>query len=189
MRSMARIAASNRGCAISRWGMSWHSNPPMPGGIPKRRSAHSRKRLKRLDGAVQSKLVDGSRSRAPSAMALSKTAHEMRNELQAKKQKETAFLSEEESGKERKIKTGCSGARRHLGKTNKREEKRYAAVTKPHCTYVAREAGSPYIVISSGGAEAGRALRARRCCQLRRQWARPARVCTSSRLVDRPSSG
>jgi hypothetical protein len=47
--------------------------PPMPGGIPKRGSAHCKRRRSLPDGRMQSDRESGSRSRAPSVMARHKT--------------------------------------------------------------------------------------------------------------------
>src|SRR5258708_32736844 len=68
----------------------------------------------------------------------------------------------------------------HIGARSKREVVTYAMARRSNAMDWAKAAGRPWSVTESLGASEGRALRARRCSQGRRQCARSARVKTLS---------
>src|SRR5260370_24087100 len=68
----------------------------------------------------------------------------------------------------------------HIGARSKREVVTYAMARRSNAMDWAKAAGRPWSVTESLGASEGRALRARRCSQERRQCARCARLKTSS---------
>ena len=70
-----------------------------------------------------------------------------------------------------------------IEETSKQIAVAYAVARRSNAKDCAKVTGRPWSVAESLGASAGRALRAKRCCQERRQCARSARVKTSSVVV------